>query len=96
MIDHDLVLTKIDSIQRCLKRIESKTKGQVESLELLETNGIISRDLERRLSKMVGFRNIAIHEYQIITEAVLEAILTSHLDDLRNFTKEIAKLLKGP
>lgn len=136
MIDRDLVIAKIDSIQRCLKRIEEKTKGQSENLkdldvqdifvlnlqraiqtaidlaahvvsekklgvpktlkenfELLRQAKILSSDLEQRLSKMVGFRNIAIHEYRVISEAVLASILKNHLQDLRDFMKVIANLL---
>jgi len=37
------------------------------------------------MQKMVGFRNIAVHEYAIIDKEVLKAIVTSRLPDLEKF-----------
>jgi uncharacterized protein YutE (UPF0331/DUF86 family) len=34
---------------------------------------------------MVGFRNIAIHDYQKIQLPIVKAIITEHLDDLTKF-----------
>lgn len=50
---------------------------------LLERNGVIDADLAGRLRRMVGFRNIAVHEYQTVDPAILEAILEKHVSDLR-------------
>ena len=41
--------------------------------------------LAERLRRMVGFRNIAIHDYQALDPHVVEAIVTRHLGDLRDF-----------
>jgi len=49
---------------------------------LLEQRGILAPELAQRLKKMVGFRNIAIHEYQALDPAILKSILDRHLDDL--------------
>lgn len=35
-----------------------------QSFELLQSHGFIEQDLSEKLKNMVGFRNIAIHEYQ--------------------------------
>jgi uncharacterized protein YutE (UPF0331/DUF86 family) len=35
-----------------------------ESFDLLEGQGVIPNDLAARLRKMIGFRNIAVHQYQ--------------------------------
>jgi uncharacterized protein YutE (UPF0331/DUF86 family) len=40
---------------------------------------------------MVGFRNIAIHDYQTLDPRVVEAIVTRHLDDLRDFAARLAQ-----
>jgi uncharacterized protein YutE (UPF0331/DUF86 family) len=50
---------------------------------LLERNGVIDAELAGRLRRMVGFRNIAVHEYQTVDPSILEAILERHLSDLR-------------
>ena len=41
---------------------------------------------------MVGFRNIAVHNYQALDIDVLEAILEKHIDDFKDYTKVILQL----
>jgi uncharacterized protein YutE (UPF0331/DUF86 family) len=36
---------------------------------------------------MVGFRNVAVHEYQELDLAKVRAIIERRLDDLRTFSK---------
>jgi len=57
------------------------------AFELLEENGIIPVDLSKQLKKMVGFRNIAIHDYQKIDTEILKSILDNHLNEFREFVK---------
>jgi len=52
--------------------------------ELLKQN-IIDQATFEQMSKMVGFRNIAVHEYQELNRAILESILKNNLVDLENF-----------
>jgi len=40
---------------------------------------------------MVGFRNIAIHDYKQIDEEVLKDVIENHLEDLIEFAREILK-----
>lgn len=49
----------------------------------LDQRGIIDHDLARRLRKLVGFCNIAVHGYQPLNPDIVEAILERHLGDLR-------------
>lgn len=56
---------------------------------VLERHGVIGVDLGERLRKMVGFRNIAVHEYQTLDLEVVEAIVTRHLGDLREFSARV-------
>ncbi len=56
---------------------------------ILEQAGIIGRDLSKRMQSMVGFRNIAIHDYQAINIEILKTILGKHLKDLEEFYTEI-------
>ena len=51
----------------------------------LEQSGIVSKDLSKKLQSMVGFRNIAIHNYQAINVEILKTILVKHLQDLEDF-----------
>jgi uncharacterized protein YutE (UPF0331/DUF86 family) len=55
------------------------------NFELLEKAKIIKKDLSRKMQAMVGFRNIAIHDYQSLNVDVLKSILKKHLRDLEEF-----------
>ena len=50
---------------------------------LLAERGILDRGLAERLRRMVGFRNLAVHDYQEIDPAILEAIVERRLGDLQ-------------
>lgn len=56
---------------------------------LLQQRGVIDADLATRLRRMVGFRNIAVHEYQTLDPAILESILERHLGDLRTLANRV-------
>ena len=128
MVDRDVVLAKVATIDRCLGRI-AQTRGErravllpvevedlvvlnlqravqaaidlathavtteayglpdsvASSFSILERHGVLDAELARRLRGMVGFRNVAIHDYQAIDPAIVESILSRHLDDLRAF-----------
>lgn len=60
-----------------------------EAFAMLESAGLISAELSRRMKAMVGFRNIAIHDYQALSLEILRSILDEHLDDFRSFTKTL-------
>lgn len=58
-----------------------------EAFVLLERAGKINSGLSRRMQAMVGFRNIAVHDYQNLNLEVVKSILENHLDDFRAFSK---------
>jgi uncharacterized protein YutE (UPF0331/DUF86 family) len=60
-----------------------------DTFTLLEKHGVISGELSSRLRKMVGFRNIAVHQYEAIDPAIVESIVTSRLGDLRAFVAAV-------
>jgi uncharacterized protein YutE (UPF0331/DUF86 family) len=60
-----------------------------DTFSLLEKHDIIDGELARRLRNMVGFRNIAVHQYQAVDPAIVDSIVTKHLDDLRSFARRI-------
>jgi len=62
-----------------------------ESFTLLEKHGVLTTDTAGRLRKMVGFRNVAVHEYEKVNPDVIQAIVDHHLDDLRSFTSAALK-----
>jgi len=56
-----------------------------DAFRLLHHAGWIDEDLSHRMQNMVGFRNVAIHQYQEISLAVVAAILESRLTDFGSF-----------
>ena len=62
------------------KRLEIPQSSK-ETFKILEKNGILTPELSNRMQAMVGFRNIAIHDYQSLNMAVVRAIIEKHLED---------------
>jgi uncharacterized protein YutE (UPF0331/DUF86 family) len=138
-MDKDVVLNKLESLRRCIQRVEDKTPASVDRLiEDYDLQDIISVNLERaiqtsvdiglhiisdlevpvpetmagtfevlnragyldkatteRMSRSVGFRNTAVHAYQEIDWNIVYCIITEHLDDFRDFARQILKLTKA-
>lgn len=40
---------------------------------------------------MVGFRNVAVHDYTSLNLEILNTIIATHLDDFRRFSSTIVK-----
>ena len=129
----DVVLNKIQTIERCLKRIREEYVGFEDTFEenhtkqdsvilnlertsqasidiathivkvksfglpntsrelfdLLLENSIISKEVCKQMQGMVGFRNIAVHDYQNLNIEIVVAIVEKHLGDFETFVKEI-------
>jgi len=129
----DVVLNKIQTIQRCLSRIREEYVGYEDTLksdytkqdsiilnlerasqasidiathivktkqlglpnssrELFEKLcevGIISEDINKQMQSMVGFRNIAVHDYQNLNLDIIVSIVQNHLGDFEKFMQEI-------
>lgn len=65
-----------------------------EAFELLYKNNLIDKEMYINMKNMVGFRNIAIHDYKNIDDEVLIDILDNHLEELRAFSKVMLNLSK--
>jgi len=61
---------------------------------LLEDAKIITKTLSKRMQSMVGFRNIAIHDYTTLDVAILKAILSKNLKDIEQFYTTILTYFK--
>jgi uncharacterized protein YutE (UPF0331/DUF86 family) len=64
-----------------------------QTFDLLAHVGAIPADLGKKLKKTVGFRDVAVHNYEEINWAIVHAIALHHLDDFREFAKLIASRL---
>lgn len=132
-MDKDVVLNKLESLRRCLRRVQDKTPASAELLnadydlqdiialnleraiqtcvdiglhiisdleipvpetmaqtfETLKKTGCLDTATAERMVKAVGFRNTAVHAYQEIDWDIVYCIITGHLDDFRNFSRQI-------
>jgi uncharacterized protein YutE (UPF0331/DUF86 family) len=43
------------------------------------------------MQRMVGFRNVAVHEYTRLNIEIVHSIVTKQLDDFRTFSSTIVK-----
>ncbi|KOS64596.1 DUF86 domain-containing protein [Lysinibacillus agricola] len=131
-MNNDVVLNKIATIERCVKRVNEVYGSNPENLQditkqdsivlniqraceasidlamhitsdlklglpktsreafkFLEEKDIIDHVLAKSLMNMVGFRNIAVHDYQAIDLDILQAIIENHLSDFKTYTEAI-------
>lgn len=132
----DIILNKIETIERCIYRIKEVYANNKENLEdytkqdsiilniqraceasidlamhiisekklgipqtsrdafdVLCKNGMIDKDLNKNLGAMVGFRNIAMHDYKKINLEIVRMIIEKHLEDFNEYVYYINKLL---
>ena len=135
MLQDDIIINKISSINRCIERAKeefcedflenfSKQDAAIlnivraceqaidlanhlvrkldlgipnetrDSFSFLNRAKIIDRNLAENLEKMVGFRNLVIHEYQRINIQIVIDVINKRLPDLKNFCEIILKLNK--
>lgn len=128
----DVIINKIETIKRCIKRIEEEyanTPSNLENytkqdsiilnlqrmceatldlglhyikikkleipqtskqiFEVLEKNGVIDKKTSINMQGMVGFRNIAVHDYQSLNIEILQKIIEKHLGDSLIIAKKI-------
>lgn len=136
-MDREVVEQKLESLRRCLRRIETKcptdaaalavdldlqdiislnlsravqisvdigahliagmevvppdTMGQ--TFDVLAQQGVLSSVLAGSLKKAVGFRNIAVHNYESINWNIVHSIIKFHLVDFTEFARVIADRL---
>ena len=136
-MDRDIVAQKLESLRRCIKRIEEKCPSTAEALQhdidaqdivslnltraiqlcvdigahliaetespppetmgqtfdLLAAIEIIDSPLALRMKKAVGFRNLAVHDYDAINWTIVHALASRNLGDFREFAKSVVTQL---
>jgi uncharacterized protein YutE (UPF0331/DUF86 family) len=58
-----------------------------DAFELLASASSLSRELADRLKSMVGFRNVAVHDYQALNLDIVREIVRGRLGDLAGFAE---------
>ncbi len=60
-----------------------------DAFALLEEQGALDPDLSGRLQRMVGFRNVAVHDYQELNLDIVQSIVENRLSDFTQFTERV-------
>ncbi|MBD3347060.1 MAG: DUF86 domain-containing protein [Chitinivibrionales bacterium] len=60
-----------------------------ESFGILAKEKIITGSIASTMMKMVGFRNIAVHEYQAVDDTIMMSIIECHLKDFEVYYTQI-------
>ena len=58
---------------------------------LLTQDGWLDKSLAESLKRMVGFRNIAVNDYQTLQLPITIKVITEHLDDFLRYSEHILK-----
>lgn len=66
-------------------------QGARDVFALLAAAQWIAPALAERLQKMVGFRNIAVHDYQALQLPITVAVITGHLGDFLDYSAALLK-----
>jgi len=63
-----------------------------DAFRMLEKAGLLSAELSSHMQAVVGFRNVAVHDYQKLNLEIVHAILGERLNDFRQFAKVMASI----
>lgn len=58
-----------------------------EAFDILRQENCLEEALAEFLKSMVGFRNIAVHNYQSLNLKIVSQVIEYHLNDLKEFSK---------
>ena len=58
-----------------------------DAFRLLVDGAGLPTDLGERMQRMVGFRNIAVHDYQAVSLPIVRSIIADHLGDFEAFVR---------
>ena len=62
-----------------------------QSFELLAQADLLSLESSRQMQSMVGFRNIAVHDYRELDMAIVSWVIEDGLDNLLTFADEVRR-----
>ena len=62
-----------------------------DAFELLEKAGRLDASLSDRMKRMVGFRNVAVHDYQRLNLDIVRSIVRERLDDFIEFSRVVLR-----
>lgn len=62
-----------------------------DAFEVLYHNKIIDEKIYKKIKSMIGFRNIAVHNYQQLNLQVVQMVIEKNLEDFKDFIYQINK-----
>ncbi len=89
-------VTAQDSIDLAMHIVARKRLGIAQdarhAFDLLQSADLLDEPLAQRMKAMVGFRNIAVHDYQALNLDILQKIITLHLSDLETYLARVLEM----
>lgn len=87
------------SIDLAAHIVRARSLGIPQSLkdnfQLLFQNKVIDKELKEKMERMVGFRNVAVHDYEAINPEILKSIVQNHLKDIEEFYTAVLQQLES-
>lgn len=63
-----------------------------QTFDALAGLGYINSELGIRMKKAVGFRNVAVHNYEAINWQIVHAIASRHLVDFKDYAQAVIRI----
>ena len=60
-----------------------------DAFTILERDAVLSTTVAERMRRMVGFRNIAVHEYRKLDPAIVRTVVEHRLGDFEDLCREL-------
>jgi len=60
-----------------------------DAFEILRKHSLLTDGTAEAMKNMVGFRNVAVHDYQVMSLEIMQAIVEGHLDDFKVYMSEL-------
>ena len=75
------------------EQLHEQTSTMAETFLALSRHGLLDSQLASRLAKAVGFRNIAVHEYNTLDMNILYSIITKEIGCFDEFSDAVVKIV---
>jgi uncharacterized protein YutE (UPF0331/DUF86 family) len=66
-----------------------------DAFTFLQEHKVIDEQMSTHLKAMVGFRNIAVHDYRTIQITIVQSIINYHLVNFSDFTQTIRQYMRN-
>jgi len=92
---HLAIESVIDIGNEIISILQMRKPDQYKDIPIiLAESGIIPKDFAAEIVKMIGFRNLLVHDYAIIDTASEYEFLETRLTDFEKYMKHVANWLK--